>query len=156
MAIAVHAAEFAFDARSQGGPVWSLVLNTPLASRLTLVVVVVAPVGKPAPLPSSVTRHASDSFQAPAHRERSLRQGLRLISINTAGDFPIRTPESTGRVHGYARTQEQHDRQCDYQGCPFHHSSSFAGFTGRASFRYKRGRSFRRPTKCNCRVDKSR
>lgn len=124
MAVAVHAAEFTFDARSQGCPVWSLVLNTPLASRLTPAVVVVAPVGKPAPFPPSVARHASDSFPAPAHGEGSLCQGLRLVSINTAGDFPIRTPESTGQVYGYARTQEQHDRQADDSDLCLHFSGS--------------------------------
>jgi len=124
MAVAVHAAEFAFDAGSQGCPVWSLVLNTPLAFPLTLAIVVIAPAGKPAPLPPSVTRYASDSFPAPAHREGSLRQGLRLVSINAAGDFPIRTAASTGQVHGCARTQEQHDRQADDSDRCLHFSGS--------------------------------
>lgn len=108
-------------------------------------IVLVTPPGGVTPLLFSAARHASKVFPAPAPAEFRFGNALRFIGVDPAGYLLIGTTDSKSGVYRYARNQEKHHRQYDYQGCSFHDSSSFLVFTGMASFRHKGDRSFWRP-----------
>jgi hypothetical protein len=72
------------------------IMKTRLALPLALTVVVIAPFGGITPFSPSMARHASKVFPAPAPGEFRLGHRLRLLAVNTAGDFPIRTAHSPG------------------------------------------------------------